>query len=272
MFNLPLNRPALMGILNVTPDSFSDGGQHFNPIDAIDWGLKMVGDGADLIDVGGESTRPGAEPVPADEEIRRVVPVVAALTKRGIAVSIDTMKPSVAKAAINEGAFLVNDVSGLRSAEMIRVCAEASCTVCIMHMLGEPRTMQANPAYGDVVAEVVRYLKDQAASAQERGIAKEHIWLDPGFGFGKTVEHNLELIRRFEDLTDLGYPILVGVSRKSFIGKALGEEGAPLPVEERLSGTLAIQAALQLKGARIIRAHDVKETRQVIDMLATLGT
>ncbi len=272
MFNLPPSRPALMGILNVTPDSFSDGGQHFGHTDAVDWGLKMADDGADLIDVGGESTRPGAEPVPVDEEIRRVVPVVSALAKRGIAVSIDTMKPSVASAALSEGAFLVNDVSGLRSPQMMRVCAEAGCTVCIMHMLGEPRTMQANPAYGDVVAEVAGYLRDQSAAAQSSGIARERIWLDPGFGFGKTVEHNLELVRRFADMTDLGYPILVGVSRKTFLGKVLGSEAAPLPVEERLAGTLAIQAALQMKGARIIRAHDVNESRQVIDMLAALGT
>lgn len=269
-FGLPEKRPALMGILNVTPDSFSDGGRHFGQSEAVDWGLKLFDEGADLVDVGGESTRPGAEPVPEEEELRRVIPVVRALARRGIPVSIDTMKPQVARAALSEGAFLVNDVSGLRSEEMVHVCAEAKCHVCIMHMLGEPRTMQANPVYADVVAEVSRYLECQAESAQNNGIPADRIWIDPGFGFGKTVAHNLELVRRFDELPRLGYPVLAGVSRKSFIGKVLGAEESPLPVEERLSGTLAVQAVLQMKGARVIRAHDVKESRQAIELVAMI--
>lgn len=269
-FALPEGRPALMGILNVTPDSFSDGGRHFGREEAVGWGLKLFEEGADLVDVGGESTRPGAEPVPVDEELRRVVPVVRELARRGVPVSIDTMKPEVARAALGEGAFLVNDVGGLRLPEMARACAEAQCFVCVMHMWGEPRTMQADPRYADVVSEVALYLKSQAEAAQAAGIAKERIWIDPGFGFGKTVAHNLELARRFEELVRLGYPVLAGVSRKSFIGKALGSEAAPLPVGERLVGTLAVQSVLQMKGARVIRAHDVKESRQTIEMVAAI--
>jgi len=259
-----------MGILNVTPDSFSDGGRFDRPSDAVDCGLKMLDDGADLIDVGGESTRPGAEPVSEEDEMRRVLPVVGSLAKRGACVSIDTMKPNVARAALGEGAFLVNDVSGLRTPEMLRLVAESGCFVCIMHMLGEPRTMQANPVYTDVVAEVSAFLGRQADAAQRQGVVRDRIWIDPGFGFGKTVAHNLELARRFEELAALGLPVLVGVSRKSFIGKLLGSEEAPVPVGDRLAGTLAVQAALQMKGARVVRAHDVKESRQVIEVVASV--
>jgi dihydropteroate synthase len=266
--NLPSNRPALMGILNVTPDSFSDGGEHNTTQSAIDWGLKMIEDGADLIDVGGESTRPGADEVTIEEELRRVIPVVETLSHKGIAVSIDTMKPEVAREALDAGAFLVNDVGGLRDDRMMQLCIQRRCVVCIMHMQGVPRTMQSEPVYSDVVNEVSAFLKQKAELLLNSGIPLEGIWIDPGFGFGKTVEHNLELIRRLDEIAALGFPVLVGVSRKSFIGKVLGSEENPLPVEERREGTLAVQAVAQLKGARIIRAHDVKESRRVIDVIS----
>lgn len=243
-----------MGVLNVTPDSFSDGGLFSDPRSAIARGLQMVEQGADLIDVGGESTRPGAAPVPAEEEEARVLPVVVALAKNGVSVSIDTSKPEVARSCLAAGAAVVNDVTALRDPEMREVCAAAKCTVCLMHMQGEPRTMQTDPHYGNVVEDVTLSLLESASRA---GLPKERIWLDPGIGFGKTVEHNLCLLGNLEVLVATGYPVLVGVSRKSFIGRILGIE-----VEQRLEGTLAAQVIAQMKGARIVRAHDVLEARR----------
>ncbi len=266
-FRLPEGRPALMGILNVTPDSFSDGGLYFAHEDAVSAALRMVEDGADLIDVGGESTRPGAEPVSADEELRRTIPVVASLAAKGVHVSIDTMKPEVAKEAVGAGAFLINDVSGFRNPRMVEVALEANCAVCVMHMQGEPRTMQANPAYGDVVEEVRSYLLDQAAQFSSR--PKESVWIDPGIGFGKTLEHNLSLIRNLNRLAETGFPVLVGVSRKSFIGRLLNP-ASPLPAEDRLEGTLAAQAIAQIRGATVIRSHDVRPARRVIETVAAI--
>jgi dihydropteroate synthase len=268
MFVLPPNRPALMGILNVTPDSFSDGGTHFEFREAVDWALRMMDEGADLIDVGGESTRPGAPPVPEDEEIRRVIPVIDALTAKGVPVSADTMKPAVAKAALGAGAKVVNDVGGMRDPAMVEVCARADCTVCAMHMQGSPRTMQQAPRYDDVVEEVRVFLLATAGRLAEAGVVRERIWIDPGIGFGKTLEHNLALLKHLGRFVETGYPVLVGVSRKSFIGKLLSSGEAPLPVEERLEGTLAAQAWAQIQGAKVIRAHDVQAARRVIDTLA----
>ncbi len=250
-----------MGILNVTPDSFSDGGLFLDGEAAIEHGLRLVAEGADIVDVGGESTRPGAQPVDVSEELRRVVPVVSALARHGIAVSIDTMKPEVARAALESGATIVNDVSGLRSSEMRKVCAESGATVCIMHMLGEPRTMQTAPAYGDVVREVSDYLVGQAELAIREGIAKERIWLDPGIGFGKTVDQNLMLLKNLPKLVEQGYPVLVGVSRKSFLGKLGGSEEVPATMGDRLPGTLAAQVLAVSLEATIIRCHDVREAR-----------
>jgi dihydropteroate synthase len=258
--------PLLMGIINVTPDSFSDGGVHFDAQTAIDAGLRMIDEGADILDIGGESTRPNAEEVAAGEELRRVIPVVTALADRGVRVSIDTMKPQVAQRALEAGAQIVNDVTALADPEMISVVSESRCTVCLMHMKGTPRTMQQNPTYGDVVSEVRDFLVERARSS---GITQDKIWIDPGIGFGKTLQHNLDLIRNLDTLVATGYPVLIGVSRKSFIGRLLGG-GEPLPVEERLEGTLAAQVVAQIKGAKIIRAHDVRSSRRAIDMAAAL--
>ena len=261
-FALPTDRPALMGILNVTPDSFSDGGHYLAAEKAIAAGRRMIEEGADLIDVGGESTRPGAEPVPADEEIGRTVPVIEALAGDGIPISIDTMKPEVARRGLGAGAFLINDVGGMRDPAMVDVALGSNCHVCIMHMQGEPRTMQAAPNYGDVVREVRRFLVLQAVMLEEAGVAPERIWLDPGIGFGKTLEHNLLLLRHLDQLVATGYPVLVGVSRKSFLGKLTDNA----PADDRLEGTLAAQVLAQSLGARVIRAHDVKAARRAIDV------
>lgn len=255
-------KPLLMGVLNVTPDSFSDGGQFFSSDGAIARGLQMVQEGADLIDVGGESTRPGALEVSADEELLRVIPVIEALSKAGVKVSIDTYKPLVAEAALKSGAQIVNDVTGLRDPEMADVCAKYDCTVCIMHMQGEPRTMQQNPTYGDVVSEVSEFLVDRAERAIESGIPREKIWLDPGIGFGKTLDHNLLLLKNLDQVVAKGFPVLIGVSRKSFIGKVTGVDIA----DARMPGSLAAQVIAQSNGAQIIRTHDVKESKQAIDI------
>ncbi len=259
-FSLPVGRIAVMGVLNVTPDSFSDGGRFLDIDRALEHARRMVAEGADLIDVGGESTRPGADPVPAEEEIRRVLKVVGTLAFDGIAVSIDTSKPKVAKACLDAGAVVVNDVTALRDDEMAQVCARAGCKVCLMHMQGEPRTMQANPTYKDVVLEVGDELLAAAERAQERGVKRENVWIDPGIGFGKSVAHNLQLINDLDEIVEIGYPVLVGVSRKSFIGKLLGSSEGPSSVDERLEGSVAAQVIAQMKGAMIIRTHDVAAT------------
>jgi len=267
-FQLPPHRPALMGILNTTPDSFSDGGLYANAQAAVDAGLRMVEEGADLIDVGGESTRPGAQPVSLEEELARTIPVIEALASRGVTVSIDTFKPEVARQALASGAEVVNDITALSSPEMARVCADSRCIVCLMHMQGEPRTMQANPAYSDVVREVREFLVNSATQAEAAGVSRDRIWIDPGIGFGKTLQHNLTLLAHLDRLVETGYPVLAGVSRKSFIGRLAADGKSALPTEERLPGTLAAQVLAQAKGARIIRAHDVKEARQAIEVAA----
>ena len=247
-----------MGILNVTPDSFSDGGQYLDAEQAIRRGEKLAADGADIIDIGGESSRPGSDPVSLAEELRRVLPVLRELAKKvSIPLSIDTYKSEVANEALDAGAEIVNDISGLRSDPLMAdtVSAHDACMV-LMHMKGTPKTMQEEPTYGNVVGEVSAFLRQQSRYAQHAGIHK--IILDPGIGFGKTVEHNLELLRRLEELTNLGFPILVGPSRKAFIGKLLDA-----PVEERLEGTVAAVTASILRGASIVRVHDVRAMKRV---------
>ncbi|MDD5594262.1 MAG: dihydropteroate synthase [Candidatus Margulisbacteria bacterium] len=259
-------RTYIMGILNVTPDSFADGGRYFEPRAAIDRAKAMVDEGADIIDVGGESTRPGAKPVLADEEIRRVLPVVKALAKSRLALSIDTRKAKVARAALEAGAGLVNDVSGLRyDKAMPKIIARYKVPVCLMHMLGTPKTMQKKPVYQDLMGEIIDYLFAGIAIAKNAGILLEQIIIDPGLGFGKTVENNLEIVRRLRELKALGRPILVGPSRKSMIGRVLG-----LPAEERLEGTAAVAAVAIANGANIVRVHDVKEMRRVVRMTDSL--
>lgn len=260
-----------MGVLNVTPDSFSDGGLFLDKSLAIERGLRLVSEGADLVDVGGESTRPGAESVPEEEELRRVLPVVVGLVAQGVTVSIDTSKPVVAREAVAAGAVVVNDVTGLRDAGMRAVVAGAYCNVCVMHLRGNPRTMQAQAMYADVLSEVRHELLLSLAECEADGIAPGRLWIDPGLGFAKNVQQNLELLRRLPELVALGYPVLVGASRKSFLGKVLGSEEAPLPVGERLEGTLAAHMIAQIHGAKVLRAHDVLASRRTIDFVAAVS-
>ena len=250
-----------MGVLNVTPDSFSDGGLFVDPTDAIAHGRRLVEEGAALVDVGGESTRPGAAPVSEDEELERVEPVLEGLS--GLPVSIDTTKAVVARRALELGAELVNDVTALRGdPAMAEVVADGDAFVCLMHMQGEPRTMQAAPHYDDVVSDVLAFLEERIAFAVERGIGEERICVDPGIGFGKTPDQNLELLRRLDALSALGRPVLVGVSRKSTLGKILGDARS---TRGGLSASLAAAVAAFERGASMIRAHDVRET---VDALA----
>jgi dihydropteroate synthase len=257
---IALHRARVMGIVNVTPDSFSDGGQYLDPGRAIEHGRELAAEGADILDVGGESTRPGAEAVLARDELLRVQPVVEALADDGLAVSIDTSKAVVAAAAIDAGATMVNDVTALRGdAELAGVCAQGGCEVVLMHMLGDPRTMQENPVYDDVVDDVRAFLAERIEYAISEGIEERRIWVDPGIGFGKTVEHNLELHRRLGELVELGRPVAFGSSRKSFIGKLTGAE-----VDRRIGGTIASNAIAYANGARMVRVHDVKPMRDAL--------
>jgi dihydropteroate synthase len=244
-----------MGILNVTPDSFSDGGRFLLPPEALAQGLTLVHEGAAVLDVGGESTRPGSEPVSAEMELRRVLPVVEALAGRvGVPISVDTMKADVAQRALLAGASLVNDVSALRAdAAMAEVVAEAGCPVCLMHMSGQPKTMQDDPHYDDVVDDVLRFLEERMAFAVSRGVREEQILLDPGLGFGKTVEHNLTLLRHLDRMVSLGRPVVLGASRKRFLGVILGAEPG-----QRVFGTVATTVMGLLAGAHVFRVHDVK--------------
>jgi dihydropteroate synthase len=250
-----LARPLVMGILNVTPDSFYDGGQHFSVAQALERGRQMAADGADIIDVGGESTRPGASEVPEGEELRRVLPLVETLAADGIAVSIDTRKPAVMRAAIAGGAAMVNDVAALKAPGAVEAVAATHAGVCLMHMRGEPQTMQVAPEYSDVVGEVRDFLVARVHACENAGIARERIVIDPGFGFGKTLAHNLELLRALPGLAATGYPVLVGLSRKSSLGKMIDR-----PDGDRLAASLAAALAAVARGASLVRVHDVRET------------
>jgi dihydropteroate synthase len=254
-----------MGIVNVTPDSFSDGGLFLDPDAAVEHGLRLAAEGAALLDVGGESTRPGAAPVAADEERRRVVPVVRALAAAGKRVSIDTTKVEVAAAALAAGATLVNDVSAFRfEPGLAGVVADSGAGCCLMHMLGEPRTMQEHPRYDDVVSDVRAFLEERLEFAVGEGVPEDRVWLDPGIGFGKTVEHNLELLRRLDEIVAIGRPVVVGTSRKSFLGKLAG----PRAEDERLPGTIATNVLALERGACVFRVHDVAPVADALAIAA----
>ena len=256
-------RTLVMGILNVTPDSFSDGGRYLDHAAAVARGIEMVDEGADLVDVGGESTRPGSDPVSADEERDRVAPVIQALTaKVPVPISIDTRKPAVARAALEAGALIVNDISGARDPEMFTVARKAGAGLVLMHMKGEPKTMQVAPHYDDVVAEVHEYLRERIEAAEFAGIAFDRLCIDPGIGFGKDLQQNLRLMHHVDALLDLGRPVLVGPSRKRFIGALLD-----LPVDERVEGTAAAVSWLVGRGAHIVRVHDVGQMVRVVRVL-----
>ena len=254
------DRTLIMGVVNVTPDSFSDGGRFLGADRAVAHGRRLHADGADLVDVGGESTRPGAAAVPAAEEIRRVVPVIAGLVEAGVPVSVDTSKLEVAAAALAEGAVAVNDITALADPEMAALVAETGCGAVLMHMQGTPRTMQDHPSYIDVAVEVRDYLMEQAAAAQEAGVDRQRICIDPGIGFGKAQRHNLQLLARLDLLVATGYPVLVGTSRKSFLGRILDE---PDPAERDVA-TAATVAIAATRGAALVRVHNVEMTRQAV--------
>jgi dihydropteroate synthase len=267
-----------MGVVNVTPDSFSDGGSFLETDAAVAHGLDLVAQGAEILDIGGESTRPGADPVSTEEELRRVTPVIVGLVAAGTAsqISIDTSKAAVADAALDAGASLVNDVSAFRADPAIAgLVADSGAECCLMHMLGEPRTMQRDPRYGDVVAEVKAFLEERLRFAVDEGVAEERVLLDPGIGFGKTVAHNLELLRRLDELTALGRPLVIGTSRKSFLGR-IGADAAglaePLDARNRLAGTIATNVLALERGASVFRVHDVAPVREALAVAAaTLG-
>jgi dihydropteroate synthase len=255
----------IMGIVNVTPDSFSDGGEWFERDAAIAHGRQLADEGAAILDVGGESTRPFSDPVPADEELRRVVPVIEALAASGAQVSVDTMKLEVARAAIDAGATFVNDVTAFRhDPALAGLVAETGCDCCLMHMLGEPRTMQVDPRYDDVVSEIKAFLEERAAFAVGEGIAEDRILVDPGIGFGKTVDHNLELLDRLDEIVALGFPVLLGTSRKAFLGRLVGREDP----HERVAATVATNVIGLERGATVFRVHDVAATADALTVAA----
>lgn len=260
-FQFDLDRPLIMGVVNVTPDSFSDGGRFGDARLAIDHALGLAEAGADLLDVGGESTRPGAAPVAVEEELRRVLPVVEALAARGLAVSVDTRKPRVMREAIAAGAAMVNDVMALREAGAIEAVAQSDVAVCLMHMQGEPQTMQAAPHYDDVVAEVRSFLTQRIEACEAAGIPRARLVIDPGFGFGKTLAHNLALLKNLGRLAELGVPVLVGMSRKSMLGALTGR-----PVAEREYAGIAAHLAAVARGAAIVRVHDVAAMRDALSV------
>lgn len=260
-------RPLLLGIVNVTPDSFSDGGRYFDSEVAVAHAVQLVEEGADMLDIGAESTRPGAVPVEATEERRRLIPVVRAIAKAvAVPISIDTSKASVAKAAINEGAVIVNDVTGLRGdPAMVDLIAQTGAGIVLMHMQGTPQTMQQAPEYQDVVEDVAAFLSERAQYAIGRGIAQSQIIIDPGIGFGKVLVQNLDLLGQLSRFIQLGYPLLIGPSRKSFIGQLTGQ-----PVEDRAWGTAAAVAIAVEQGAHILRVHDVRAMRDVVEVAAAI--
>lgn len=249
-----------MGILNVTPDSFSDGGRFQSLDQALSHAEQMIAEGVDIIDIGGESSRPGSQPLPLDEELHRIMPVIYALRDCGKPLSIDTYKPEVMREAVAAGVDMINDINGFRAGNALSVVKESGCALCIMHMQGEPLTMQKHPQYADVTNDVISFLRERLDAAQAEGIARERICVDPGFGFGKTLEHNLTLLKNMQRLSDeLDMPVLAGLSRKSMIGAITGK-----PVEQRLAGTIAANLAAIAHGARILRVHDVAATVDAI--------
>jgi len=264
-FQLDLSKPRVMGIVNVTPDSFSDGGK-FNTTDkAVAHGMELVAQGADILDIGGESTRPGATPVPLDEELNRVVPVIKALAQAGVPLSIDTYKPEVMRAAIEAGADIVNDVCALQEPNALEIVAASKVGVCLMHMQGRPQTMQVDPQYQDVVAEVTSFLATRLKAAEAMGISRERVLLDPGFGFGKRTEHNITLLNQLSSLQSLGLPLLIGLSRKSVLGQVVGSE-----VDERIHASIAASVVSVMKGANIVRVHDVKPTVDALKIVSAV--
>jgi len=260
--DLPIDdRTLIMGIVNVTPDSFSDGGKFINPTDAIKHAIQLVEDGADILDIGAESTRPGAAEISVEEEIDRLLPVISDLVKAvDVPISVDTSKSKVAQKMLDAGAHIINDISGLQfDPELVDLVAKNDCPVVIMHIQGTPRTMQKNPVYHDVISDIISYFKERVEFARSAGVEDQQIILDPGIGFGKTIEHNFRIIREFQEFRSLGFPLLLGASRKSFIGKTLD-----VPVDERLEGSLAAAVIGAWNGASIIRVHDVKETKRAL--------
>ncbi len=254
-------KPLVMGILNVTPDSFSDGGKYDSSLTAISHAIKMENEGADIIDIGGESTRPGAKPVDIEEELKRVIPVIEGIRKESnIVISIDTYKSNVASKAISAGANIINDISGLRfDNNMVHFVSEAKVPIIVMHMLGNPQNMQNDPSYSNLMRELITFFQERVDVLTSNGINKNNIILDPGIGFGKTTDNNFTLIRELRRIVDLGFPVLIGPSRKSFIGNTLN-----LPPEERIEGTAAAVTAAIMNGSRIVRVHDVKEMLRVV--------
>jgi dihydropteroate synthase len=262
-FRLALDAPLLMGVVNITPDSFSDGGRFFDPAAAIAHAHKLIGEGADLLDLGAESSRPGAgPPVSAEEELRRLLPVLRALRDAPVPVSVDTLKPDVMRAALCDGAAMINDINALRSPGALAAVAASDAAVCLMHMQGEPNTMQRDPVYVDVVAEVKNFLAERLQAVCAAGIALERIVVDPGFGFGKTLEHNLELLRHLEDFALLGVPVMAGWSRKSSLGRITGKSSG-----DRLAASVAAALIAAQNGATILRVHDVAATRDALAVL-----
>ncbi len=259
----------IMGVLNVTPDSFSDGGKFFKSDDAVRQGMEMIGEGADMIDVGGESTRPGSDPLPTEEELSRVIPVIEALSKKtDVPVSIDTYKAEVARRALDAGAQMINDISALRfDPKMKEVASKYKVPIVLMHIKGTPKEMQKDPYYDDVIVEITEYLRQSIKMAEDVGIDREKIIIDPGIGFGKRLQDNLNILKNLKKFSILGCPILIGCSRKSFIGKILD-----LPAEERLEGSLAALAVAVMNGANIVRVHDVKESERVVSLVDAIMT
>ena len=265
--------PQIMGVINITPDSFSDGGRYFDPSAAIDHGLRLIEDGADILDIGGESTRPGASAVSAAEELDRVLPVIEALKSSGVRLSIDTTKPDVAGAAFRAGAHIWNDISAMEATDALETAARLACPVILMHKQGDPQTMQTAPHYDDVVAEVEAYLLARARAAEAAGIKRDHIRIDPGIGFGKTLDHNLALIRATKRLSGHGYPLVMAASNKRFIVAHEERLGRPPSApEQRLGGTIATHLYAVSQGASVVRVHDVRAMRQALDLFLELNS
>ena len=266
-YAIDLATPRVMGIVNLTPDSFSDGGRHAGTSAALAHCERLLKDGADILDIGGESTRPGSDPVPVDEELARVLPVLRGALALGVPVSVDTVKPEVMRAALETGADIVNDVNGLRRPGAVEaVAAHPSCGICLMHMQGEPKSMQEHPHYDDVVADVARFLAERLATLAQHGVARERLTLDPGVGFGKTAAHNFELLARQRELLALGVPLLAGWSRKSSLGAVTGR-----PIGQRLAASVAAALAAALQGASVLRVHDVAETVDALKVWRAAG-